>query len=287
MASRLELMETTTPEAVQRASRPVISFPALELPTEDGEPLETYRHYLQIHILIESLQQHWSDRQDFFVGGNMFVYYSLEQARGVIAELRGEAPSRRHYRGPDFFVVLDVDGSYPRQSWVTWEEGGRYPDVIVELLSTSTRDKDLGSKKQTYERTFKTAEYICHDPFDAGALQGWRLGVDGHYHPLAPDERGWLWSARLQLWLGLWEGQVRKDLALWLRFYDQEGRLVLTYNEAAAAQAQAAVAQAREAKAQAREAEARARQEAEVRQKAEAELERLRAELDRLQGGAG
>jgi hypothetical protein len=49
----------------------------------------------------------------------MFVYYSRDQAMN------------RDFRGPDFFLVLDVDGSRERQGWVVWEEGGRYPDVGV------------------------------------------------------------------------------------------------------------------------------------------------------------
>nr|WP_322505530.1 hypothetical protein [Chroococcidiopsis cubana] len=46
-----------------------------------------------------------------------------------------------------FFVALDVDGSRERQGWVVWEEDGRYPDVIVELLSPSTAKVDRGVKK--------------------------------------------------------------------------------------------------------------------------------------------
>jgi Uma2 family endonuclease len=81
-----------------------------------------------------------------FAGGNMFVYYSLEQAR------------KRDYKGPDFFVVLGVDGVRPRHSWIVWQEQGRYPDVIVELLSPTTISQDLGPKKDLYERVFKTSE---------------------------------------------------------------------------------------------------------------------------------
>jgi len=31
-------------------------------------------------------------------------------------------------------VVLNVDGERERQCWVVWQENGRYPDVIVELM---------------------------------------------------------------------------------------------------------------------------------------------------------
>lgn len=72
-----------------------------------------------MNTLIRSLQQAWAGRNDFFTGGNMFIYYSSEQARN------------RAERGPDFFAALDVDGTKSRQGWVVWEEDGRYPDAIV------------------------------------------------------------------------------------------------------------------------------------------------------------
>ena len=65
--------------------------PAIELPTEDGEPLESPWHRAQINLLIECVHAHLRDRDDYFVGGNMFLYYSAQQAR------------RRDYKGPDFF----------------------------------------------------------------------------------------------------------------------------------------------------------------------------------------
>ena len=89
-------------EVVQRIEVPDI--PDLDLPYDDGEPLESNWHRLQINLLGDALRQHWPKRTDFFAGGNMFVYYSLEQAR------------TRDYKGPDFFVVLGVDGTRPRET---------------------------------------------------------------------------------------------------------------------------------------------------------------------------
>ena len=97
----------------------IIPVPAVELPTEDGEPLESSWHRSEINLLIESIRMQWRGRQDYYAGGNMFIYFNLQQAR------------RSSYRGPDFFVALNVDGSYSRGAWVVWLEGGKYPDVIV------------------------------------------------------------------------------------------------------------------------------------------------------------
>lgn len=46
--------------------------------------METGWHRMQMDLLIESLLYYWRERNDFFVGGNMFLYYSTEQAQSVI-----------------------------------------------------------------------------------------------------------------------------------------------------------------------------------------------------------
>jgi Uma2 family endonuclease len=126
--------------------------PPTDLIFDDGEPLESNRHRIAMNILIRSLQQAWADRNDYFTGGNMFIYYSSTQVRN------------RDFRGPDFFAVLNVDGNNSRLGWVVWEENGRYPDVIVELMSPSTAAIDKGIKKNLYEQTFHTSDYFVYDP---------------------------------------------------------------------------------------------------------------------------
>jgi len=237
-------------EVVQRIEVPEI--PDIDLPYDDGEPLETNWHRLQINLLGDMLHQHWPERTDFFAGGNMFVYYSLEQAR------------TRDYKGPDFFVVLGVDGTRPRQSWIVWQEEGRYPDVIVELLSSTTISQDLEPKKDLYERAFKTSEYFCVNP-DDWSLQGWHL-EHMRYAALQPDARGWLWAETLQLWLGIREGRFQGTSTNWLRFFTPAGMIVPTAEEAAESAHTCAEAE-------------HARVEA-----LEAENTRLRAELERLRG---
>ena len=134
-------------------------------------------------------------------------------------------------------MTLDVDGSRERQGWVVWEEDGRYPDVIVELMSPSTAKVDLGVKKVLYERTFHTASYYIYDPFDSKSLQGWQIDAFQRYQPLLANDRGWLWCETLGLWLGNWEGSIRREpptgTCQWLRFYDRQDNLVLLPEELA------------------------------------------------------
>jgi Uma2 family endonuclease len=199
--------------------------PPDDLIFDDGEPLESNRHRIAMNVLIDSTLQALAARSDFFAGGNMFVYYSRNQAMN------------RDFRGPDFFVALDVDGSRERQGWVVWEENGRYPDVIVEFMSPSTAKVDLGVKKDLYERIFHTTDYFVYDPFDPNSLQGWHLDASQRYQPILPDDRGWLWCETLQLWLGVWEGRIRREppdsTCSWLRFYDLDGNVVLLQEEIA------------------------------------------------------
>jgi Uma2 family endonuclease len=231
-----------------------VALPTLELPTEDGIPLESGWHRSEINLLIESQRHHWRDRTDFYCGGNMVLYYSLEQVRN------------RDYRGPDFFVVLGVDGSYSREAWVVWEEEGRYPNVIVELLSPTTAEGDKTVKWGLYEQTFRTPEYYCYDP-ETQELIGWRLSR-GSYEPIQPDERGWLWSEQLGLWLGRWEGEYQEEQAIWLRFYTAEGELVLLPAEAERERAE--------------QADRRAEQERQRAEQADQRAERLSARLRAL-----
>ncbi|MBR8839870.1 MAG: Uma2 family endonuclease [Stigonema ocellatum SAG 48.90 = DSM 106950] len=199
--------------------------PPTNLVFDDGEPLESNRHRIAMNVLIDSAQAALSGREDFFVGGNMFLYYSSEQVLN------------RDFRGPDFFVVLDIDGSRDRQGWVVWQEGGRYPDMIIELMSPSTAKVDRTEKKRLYERTFHTTEYFIFDPFDPQSLQGWHLDNKQRYQSLEANESGRLWCETLQVWLGTWSGRIRREPAQgtchWLRLYDQKENLILLQEEIA------------------------------------------------------
>lgn len=251
--------------------------PPTDLIFDDGEPLESNRHRIAMNVLIDSVLQAFQDRDNFFVGGNMFVYYSRNQAMN------------RDFRGPDFFVVLDVDGSRSRQGWVVWEEEGRYPDVIIELLSESTARSDKTIKKDLYEKTFHTLDYFVYDPFDPTSLQGWHLNAHRQYEPLTPDDRGWLWCETLGLWLGIWEGSLRREppdgTCPWLRFYDRDGNLILIQDEVAQSAQQQAEQEHQRAEQEyqrAEQAQQRAEQAQQRAEQAQQRAEQERQRADRL-----
>jgi Uma2 family endonuclease len=226
-----------------------------ELVETDGVPLDSDWHRLAMSLLLESVKHWLHERTDYYVAGNMFIYYRVGAAR------------RRRFRGPDFFFVKGTSRTPFRRYWVVWQEGGLFPNTIIELLSPSTRKEDLTTKKDIYEKVFRTPDYFCYDP-DAQHLLGWRLNKKKRYEPLVPNERGWLWSEELGLWVGTWSGNYQGGEATWLRFYDAESRLVHTASEA---EHQRAEAEHRRAEAERQRAETTA-----------VKLDAVAAELARL-----
>jgi Uma2 family endonuclease len=232
--------------------------PEVELIESDGIPLENPWHFAAIALMKDLISYRFRGRTDYFMGGNMFLYFSEEQARN------------RDYRGPDFFFVDKVDGKRWRDWWAIWDEDYRFPDVIMELLSKTTEKLDLTVKKDLYEKTFQTHEYFCFGP--TGKLLGWRLGPKGRYQAVRPGKRGWLWCEKLELYVGSWEGKYQDSVGIFPRFYDSQGHLLPTAEEAAN-QRLASAAQTAEAEKQ------RADQ-------AEAQLAQLRAQLAQLESAS-
>lgn len=187
-----------------------VKFPPRDIWSEEP-PLESYAHLQQILILLQCLEWLWQDRNDYFAAANLSIYYSPNQKKS------------EDFRGPDFFVVLGTERRLDRKSWVVWGEGGKYPDVIVEILSPSTAKIDRGEKKQIYQDIFRTPDYFWFDP-ETLELQGFRL-MEGQYQAIEPTDRGWLWSDLLGLFLGIYQQQ--------LRYFNREGQLIPTPAEVA------------------------------------------------------
>jgi Uma2 family endonuclease len=178
----------------------------------DEPEMESSLHYQQLALLVSCLEWYWRERQDFFIGANLTVYYSHQQLK------------HRDFRGPDFFLVTDAERRQ-RNSWVVWEEDGRYPDLIIELLSDSTAKVDRHEKKELYQRVFRTPEYFWFSP-ETLEFAGFRL-VNNQYRAIRPNGKRHLWSSVLGLYLGIEPHSTR------LRYYDGSGRLIPTAEESA------------------------------------------------------
>lgn len=177
--------------------------------------MESSLHYLQLLMLVTSLEWLWQDRNDFFIGANLTTYFSRQQLRN------------RDFRGPDFFLVKHIE-KCPRNAWVLWEENGKYPDLVIALLSASTASVDRTLKKDLYQNQFRTPEYFWFSPDDL-EFYSFRL-VGSQYQSISPTTDGWCWSEVLGLYLGVEENK--------LRYFTPEGIKVPTPEEAAELQQQ-------------------------------------------------
>lgn len=226
------------PKSVRVPEKPVpdASVWPTDLPYDDGVPMDSPWHRRQMNLLLDSIETHWAGRKDFYSGGDMFLYFSRKYAKNT------------DFRGPDVFVVKDVEHDRERKCWTTWEEDGRFPNLIVELMSETTKAIDLGEKKDLYERIFHTPEYFCYDPDDR-SLSGWRLATR-KYVPIKADKNGRLWSEELELYLGPWDGEYLHRPGKWVRLFTKNGRLVSTDKETAAENAAREAARADQAEAE-------------------------------------
>ncbi len=200
LAKKLE----TTPDVTENV---------IVLPSDlfsDEPPLESELHLRQIILLLNCLKWLWRDKNDFYAAGNLTIYYSQNQRRN------------EDFRGPDFFVVLDTELK-TRKSWVVWDEDGKYPNFILEILSDSTAKVDRELKKKLYQNTFRTPNYFWFDPYTL-EFAGFNL-LGGKYQPIEPSDRGHLWSQQLELYLGIHQGL--------LRIFTANGELIPTPEEQA------------------------------------------------------
>lgn len=149
--------------------------PTIEYPESDGEPLaETDAQFNPLTYAVSALRIHFADRQDVYVGGNMLMYYILNDPSASVA--------------PDVFAVFGAHDNHPRRSWIVSREGGIAPAFVLEIASESTWQHDATGKRAIYA-DIGVAEYWRFDPDGAYfpvPLVGERL-VNGEYQPIEVD----------------------------------------------------------------------------------------------------
>ncbi len=154
--------------------------------------------------------------ENWFIGGNLAVVYA-----------------RRKYIAPDLAlfkgVVLSPEERKRQKSYRIKLPDRPPPNVVFEFSSADNWEQDLIDKVQKYQE-MSAKEYFAFDPNvpmvwrpKAGRLKGWHY-TSGTIQQIQPDQRGWLWSAELDSWLGA-EDET-------LQFYDAAGNRRLTAAEA-------------------------------------------------------
>ena len=229
---------TVTRKATDAPPRRVI------YPTRDGKPMaETDKHREIATYFIQALKAYYADRSDVYVSGNNFVFWEEGNPKARLS--------------PDAYVVFGVPG-HLRDSYKSWEEGGRLPDVVFEFTSRKTQREDTDTKLPRYQSVLRTPEYFLFDPtgdYLRPRLQCYRL-EGGRY-------------VRLELVDDLLHSeQLGLDLV-------QEGENLRLFDPARGQFLYTPLEQAHRAEQQTRRAEEQARRAA----SAEDEVARLRAEL--------
>lgn len=172
---------------------------------------------------------------------------------------------------PDVAVIRHTRVIKPKECFYVKQSGGRV-DLVVEVTSPSTWKIDVEgyhtpNKVQLYEElgvdTFIIVDAKNQQEGQPPPIKAYKLGTDGQYEEIDPDDRGWLWIDVVGLWIG--------TAGEWVSWYDAEGNKIGTYVE---------VNEARKQEREARQrAEEHAHTEAEARQRAEDRIRELEARL--------
>ena len=232
---------------------------AIVYPETDGMPLPDGEHQAPLYVrILGTLRVYYKDTPGARVNGDTFIYYVEGDPRRSVS--------------PDCYVALGlseeaVESIERNNVYLLWEVS-KAPDFILEIGSSSTASRDLGSKRDLYAE-LGVREYWRYDQtggdFYGEPLVGERL-VDGVYRRLylhrESDGRAWCHSDALNL--DLWWDQGE------LRFWDPVAESWLLSHE--------------EAQVRADEEHVRAEEEHAGRLAAEARVSELEAELRRLRG---
>ncbi len=211
-------MPTQTPVIIKPTQQTVTLPTMYDLPSENPEDpgLPDHYHYLQPHLLDDTLRPPDIARNDYFSTGDMSLYYDPQNLSW--------------YKRPDWFLALDVPRLYQgrdsRMSYVLWDEKVP-PYLVVELISPGTQTEDFGKKRRlkgmppskwtVYEQIVQVPYYVIFNRYK-DELTVYELIGTRYRQATLPDNR--LWLPRLKLGLGLWEGAYRGMTRLWLRWYD-------------------------------------------------------------------
>jgi len=200
---------------------PLLRLPTSEeLPDSDDTPVDNEFQNLLPNLLLAVLALVWGNRQDWFLGADMGIYYLYEQVRQPVIV-------------PDGFLSLGVQrrkGQRGRLSYVLWEENNIPPVWVLEIVSQTpggeyhdkmTKYAQLGVLYYTiYNPDFWRRDK--HEPFEVYRL------VEGEY-VRQPTEPFWMPEVGLAIGrgVGTYEGWTRE----WLYWYDQQGKRLLTPEE--------------------------------------------------------
>jgi Uma2 family endonuclease len=190
-----------------------------ELPDSDDTPVDNELQNLIPNLLEAMLVLAWADREDWFFGVDMGIYYAPSQPAIV----------------PDGFLSLGVErfiGEEGRLSYVLWEEDGIVPALALEVVS-KTYGGEYEQKKVDYAN-LGVLYYAVYVPSRHLRRKRQRLEVyrlDRGSYVLQSGDR--IWMPEIGLFLGRERGTYLGRTREWLYWYDRDGTRLTTPEEAA------------------------------------------------------
>jgi len=262
----------TDPPPVREDQSP---FDIADLITEDDEPADNFLSAKQQRLLVEPLYSSAKLTRPFLADSNVAIY-STPRAQPIV---------------PDMFLslgaqVADEWWEKANRSYLLWEFG-KAPEVVVEIVSNEKGNED-GHKLREYA-ALAILYCVIYDPqrlLSNEIVRVYQL-VAGEYL-LRPDFR----LPGVELSLTYWYGTFEDKTALWLRWSDPTGNIILTGAERAEQErrraedavllAEEAHRRAEDANLQAEEDRQRAEEAALRAQQAQRRADRLAAQLRAL-----
>ncbi|MEO1378211.1 MAG: Uma2 family endonuclease [Cyanobacteria bacterium J06635_10] len=187
-----------------------------ELPDSDDNPVDSELQILIPNLLLAILSTIWQNRDDWYFGINMGIYY--EPSKNPIV--------------PDGFLSLNIErfvGENGRSSYVLWEEDNIPPILALKIVS-QTYNGEYEQKKTDYAE-LGILYYIIYAPTrlrrKRQRLEVYRL-IDGEYILQTGDK---IWMPEIGLGMGKEQGIYQGRIREWLFWYDENGNRYQTPEE--------------------------------------------------------
>jgi Uma2 family endonuclease len=122
---------------------------------------------------------------------------------------------------------------------------GDIPVIVMEFIllpsvsEYSTKPTYPPGKWFFYEQILQVPNYGIFEP-STGELEVYRFDNLRRYEIQTPDENNRYWVAEMNLFLGVWEGSKENRNSYWLRWWDENDKLLLWGSELVTAERQRA-----------------------------------------------